>query len=302
MPNRHGRDSTPLPTPEPCSRNGVIRPVSRFSWLRRTRPFCPHALPSGGRAVGWSGGPAIRLCLLSIVLLTAGCGSHFKPELYASPTDLFDASKAEYQRGDCAAATRGFNRVLTELAPRDPRLAEARYLLGECEFQSKAYLDASRSLRRAADDFPDHEIAPTALMRSGDALAKMWRNPELDPTYGEQAMSTYSEVLQRYPNSSAAAETRQRVAELTDKFALKEMKTGDFYFRLKAYDAAILYYKQVIASWSQSSYAPTALMKLVRTYRRIGYEEEATETCAHLRRFYPEAEGINEVCPAPSAP
>ncbi len=240
--------------------------------------------------------------MLAAVLLTAACGSGFKPELYASPTDLFDASKAAFQRGDCGAATKGFTKVVTELAPRDPRIAEGRYLLGECQFQNKAYLDASRALRRAADEFPNHEIAPTALMRSGDALAKLWRNPELDPTYGEQAFSTYSEVLQRYPNSSAANETRARVAELADKFAIKDMKTGDFYYRLKAYDAAITYYRLVITKWSQSTYAPTALMKLVRTYRRIGYEEEAAETCAHLRRFYAEAPGIDDVCPAPSAP
>jgi outer membrane protein assembly factor BamD len=258
----------------------------------RDIPFKP-ARRAGAYVLQW---------MLPLLALTTACGSGFKPELYASPTDLFDASKAQYQRGKCGAASRGFERVLTELAPRDPRLAEARFLLGECQFQDKAYLDASRTFRRAAEDFPEHELAPTALMRSGDALAKLWRDPELDPTYGEQALSTYSEVLQRYPDASAAAETRKRVSELTDKFAIKNIKTGDFYFRLKAYDAAILYYKLVVAQWSQSTYAPTALMKLVRTYRRIGYEEEATETCAHLRRFYPEAEGLSEVCPAPATP
>jgi hypothetical protein len=41
-------------------------------------------------------------------------------------------------------------------------------------------------------------------------------------------------------------------------------------------------------------------MKLVTTYRRIGYLEEANETCEHLRRFYGEAEGLNAVCPADS--
>jgi hypothetical protein len=39
-------------------------------------------------------------------------------------------------------------------------------------------------------------------------------------------------------------------------------------------------------------------MKLVTTYRRIGYFEEANETCAHLRRFYGEAAGLDGVCPA----
>jgi outer membrane protein assembly factor BamD len=242
-----------------------------------------------------------RWCAVWAVMAAVGCGARFKPDTYQSPIELFEASKAEYQRSNCGAATRGFTRVVFELPPRDPRLAETRYLLGECRFKDKDYLEASREFRRAADDFPNHEVAPTALMRSGDALAKLWKRPELDPTYGEQAMAAYSEVLTRYPNSSAAELTRARSAAMADQFALKDLKTGDFYFKIKAYDSAIIYYRAVIASWSQSRHAPTALMKLVQTYRRIGYEEEATETCAHLRRFYPEAEDLDAVCPPPAA-
>jgi outer membrane protein assembly factor BamD len=216
---------------------------------------------------------------------------------YATPVELFDAAKAEYQRGNCGAAEQGFTRVLSQLPPRDPRIAEARYLLGECQIESKRYLEASRELRRVADDFPQHEVAPTALMRAADALANLWKRAELDPTYGEQSLSVYSELLNRYPNSSAAALTRERVTELGDQFALKDLKTGDFYFRIKAYDSAIIYYRSVITSWPQSQHAPKALMKLVETYQRIGYDEEATETCEHLRRFYAEADGLAEVCP-----
>jgi outer membrane protein assembly factor BamD len=238
-----------------------------------------------------------RTLLVAALAGLGGCGPKFKPEQFGSPVELFDASKAEYERGNCSAAERGFTRVVFELPPRDPRLAEARYLIGECQFQGKRYLEASRELRRSADDFPTHELAPTALMRSGDALAKLWKRAELDPTYGEQALAVYSEVLTRYPNSSAATLTRERVTELGDRFALKDLKNGDFYFRLKSYDSAIIYYRSVIAGWPQSRHAPTALLRLVVTYRRIGYLEEADETCAHLRRFYAEAEGLDAVCP-----
>lgn len=231
----------------------------------------------------------------------AACSPKFKPDQYPTPVALFDAAKAEYQRGNCGGAERGFTRVVFELPARDPRVAEARYLTGECMFQDKRYLEASRELRRAADDFPTHEVAPMALMRSGDALAKLWKRAELDPTYGEQALSVYSEVLTRYPDASAAALTRERVTTLGDKFAVKDMKTGDFYYRIKAFDSAIIYYRSVIASWPQSQHAPAALMKLVDTYQRIGYIEEALETCAHLRRYYAEAKGIDDHCPADSA-
>lgn len=247
---------------------------------------------------GCNGGVPRTLLVAALAAGLGGCGPKFKPEQFGSPVELFDASKAEYERGNCSAAERGFTRVVFELPPRDPRLAEARYLIGECQFQDKRYLEASRELRRSADDFPTHELAPTALMRSGDALAKLWKRAELDPTYGEQALAVFSEVLTRYPNSTAAALTRERAAELGDRFALKDLKNGDFYFRIKAFDSAIIYYRSVIAGWPQSRHAPTALMKLVETYRRIGYQEEADETCAHLRRFYTEAEGLDAVCPA----
>jgi outer membrane protein assembly factor BamD len=236
-----------------------------------------------------------------LVVGAAGCGPGFKPEAYPTPIALFEASKAEYQRGNCGGAVRGLTRVLFELPARDPRVAEARYLLGECRLRQGEHLEASRELRRVADEFPTHELAPTALMRSADALARLWKRAELDPTYGEQALAVYSEVLQRYPNTSAAEQTRERVGELGDKFALKDLKTGDFYFRIKAYDSAIIYYRLVIEHWPQSQHAPPALMKLVETYHRIGYEEEATETCAHLRRFYSGAKGLGDVCPDSAA-
>lgn len=229
------------------------------------------------------------------------CGPGFKPEAYPTPVALFEASKAEYQRGNCGGAVRGFTRVVFELPARDPRVAEARYLLGECRLDDGEYLEAARELRRAADDFPTHELAPTALMRSGDALARLWKRVELDPTYGDQALSVYSEVLQRYPQAAAAEQTRERVGALGDKFALKDLKNGDFYFRIRAFDSAIIYYRSVIEHWAQSRHAPVALMKLVETYERIGYAEEATETCAHLRRFYSEAKGLGDVCPDSAA-
>jgi TolA-binding protein len=75
-------------------------------------------------------------------LVAAGasaCGSGFKPDAYPTPVALFEASKEEYQRGNCGGAVRGFTRVVFELPPRDPRMAEARYLLGECRFNEKDY-------------------------------------------------------------------------------------------------------------------------------------------------------------------
>ena len=46
------------------------------------------------------------------------------------------------------------------------------------------------------------------LLRVGDVYSDLWRRPELDPTYGQTALSTYQELLNRYPNSAASSRAR----------------------------------------------------------------------------------------------
>jgi outer membrane protein assembly factor BamD len=180
-------------------------------------------------------------------------------------------------------------------------VGRAHYYLGEALFAQKRQLEAAREFRRASDETPNDPIAPEALLRLGDVYADLWRRPELDPTYGQTALSTYQELLNRYPGSSAAKRGQLRVAELNERFATKEFKAGMFYFRLKAYDSAILYLKDVVATYPKATVVPEALIKLVQAYKALGYREDVQETCGYIRRFHPRAPQVGEVCPSKPA-
>lgn len=237
-----------------------------------------------------------------LILLLVGCGPGFRPENFPTPDALYEASVRASERGDCGDAIRGLERVVVQLPPRDPRLAEARYLLGVCQLDDGQRLEAARQFRRVATDFPEHQRAPWALLREGDAYAGLWKRPELDPTYGRSALSTYRELLGVYPGTVPADSARTRIQGLENKLALKEYKNGEFYLRHRAYDSAIIYFRSVVASWPESRWAAPALLKLAEIYREIGYREEAQETCQHLRRFYPEIDGLGERCPPDEVP
>jgi outer membrane protein assembly factor BamD len=131
--------------------------------------------------------------------------------------------------------------------------------------------------------------------------ADLWRRPELDPTYGQTALATYQELLNRYPGTTSAQRAQLQTAELHEKFAYKEYKAGMFYFRLKAYDSAILYFKDLVASYPKTSVVPDALVKLVEAYRKLGYREDVQETCDYIRRFHPNAPEAYRVCPTNAA-
>ncbi len=207
-----------------------------------------------------------------------------------------------FRRGDFRRAQVAFLRLTFELGPGQPELAQVRYYLAECSFQMGDRVQAATEFRRVADEFPATQYAPMALLRAGDANLRLWHRPELDPTYGEAALAIYQELAGRYPESDAAARARPHVKRLEGQFADKAYKNGMFYLRRKAYDSAIIYFKDVIASYPNAQRAPDALLCLVESYRAIGYTQEVLETCEHLRRFYPSALRLDRTCPTTPTP
>jgi outer membrane protein assembly factor BamD len=256
-----------------------------------------------------------RLAMAVGIAALAGCGGGRSPEVVTAPANspgfegaspqqidsLYRLAERDVRRAKWDDAIKQLERLLLEFSPGDSRISQARFWLGEAKFANGTHLEAAREFRRVSDETPNDRLAPEALLRVGDVYSDLWRRPELDPSYGQTALSTYQELLNRYPNSSAAARAQARIAELQERFAYKEYRAALYYFKLKAYDSAILYLKDVVATYPRASVAPDALLKLVEAYRRLGYQEDVQETCGYLRRFHPDALRGDTHCPADSA-
>jgi outer membrane protein assembly factor BamD len=253
-----------------------------------------------------------RWGVVAFVIWAAGCsrGKATKgPEVAPVPVtassaaidSLWRRSETAVRHGKWSDASKLLERVLLELPPGDPRIAQAHYYMGEALYAQGKQLDAAREFRKASDETPNDPIAPEALLRLGDVYADLWRRPELDPTYGQTALATYQELVNRYPGSKAAGRSQLRIGELNERFAYKAYKAALFYYRLKAYDSAILYLKDLVATYPKTSVIPDALIKLVQAYKSLGYREDVQETCGYIRRFHPKAPGANQVCPAEPA-
>jgi outer membrane protein assembly factor BamD len=240
-----------------------------------------------------------------------GCGGS-TPAPKASPTPVSRVSEAAsageidklweqatkaVRRGKWSEAIKYLDRVLLEFQPGDTRVPQAHMWEGEAQFAMGSNLQAAREFRKTSDDTPNDPLAPEALLRVGDAYADLWRRPELDPSYGQTALATYQELLNRYPGTSAAKRAQERMDDLQERFAYKEYKAALYYMRLKAYDSAILYLKDLVATYPRSAVAPDALIRLVQAYRTLGYKEDVQETCGYIKRFHAQAPGAGKACP-----
>ena len=224
-----------------------------------------------------------RLCLIALAGLAA-CGQGPKLTPASQPDVELARARRQFHSGDCMHASVSLRRLTFELGPTQPELAEVHYYLAECYFQTGDKVQAAHEFRQVADQYPTSEYAPLALLRAGDANLRLWRRPELDPTYGQSALAIYQELAGRYPGTTAAARAQLHVQQLREWFAEKDYKNGMFYlkhFGVHAYDSAIIYFKDVIASYPGTSRVPDALMRLVEIYRAIKYTDELKETCSH---------------------
>jgi len=249
----------------------------------------------------------VRVVALAALLGMAACGKGASPKTGVTPLAasasqeelraLWRRASAEYSRGRWGKAAPLYERVTLEVPAGDTLAIAAHFRLAECYFGQRSQLQAAREFRKVSDDYPTSGLAPEALLRAGDAYADLWRRPELDPTYGKTALGTYQELLSRYPDAAAAARARIRISELEEMFARKDYKTAIYYYRLKAYDSAILYLKDIAATYPRASVTPEVLMSLVRAYRAVNYPEDVVETCSYIRRYHPTTPGVDAVCP-----
>ena len=176
-----------------------------------------------------------RSMLLVVVAGLVACGRHRTQGTPAparlAPDSLWNVAERAFNRGHWSDAQKAFDLLGPLLTTTDPRYLRMHFFLGEILFAQGSPLQAVHEFRRVADERPEDPLAPEALLRAGDAYADLWRRAELDPTYGETARTVYQEVVARYPNTPPAMRAGLRIAELAEKFAVKEYHSALFYFK-----------------------------------------------------------------------
>jgi outer membrane protein assembly factor BamD len=240
-----------------------------------------------------------RTPLLAVLSLIAIGGCHrnrFQPLKFSSHEALFDASVRELKAHRWDHAIQGFEKLTTDLPARDPLLPQAYYHLGEAHLGRKEYILAAQSYSRVAENFPEDTLADDATFESGLAYAKLWRRPQLDPQYGETARSTFESFLAAYPDSPLHDRAQKEIDRLDEWFASKAYMNGVTYYKRKAYDSAIIYFRDVVKQYPKTDASRKSLIKLVQSYHAIKYREDVAETCGTLSQRYPGDRDAAKVC------
>jgi outer membrane protein assembly factor BamD len=200
--------------------------------------------------------------------------------------------RAENRKWDDAIAAL---EAFTFQFPTHPRYQEARFRLGKVYYEKEEFITAAAEFARLADDYPSGPWADDARFAVCESYSRLSPKPPLDQEYTGSAIEHCESLFAYYPESEFVERGRAIVADLREKLAMKSYLLGEYYFKRKAYDSAILSLNNVLTSYPASEAAPRALLRLIRTYDELGYADEAKDARERLLRDYPESAEARQI-------
>lgn len=231
---------------------------------------------------------------LVLALLLAGCSGNRINPAQLSADELYETATGYYEAGNMGRAL-PLMESFVQLHFGDPRAPDVRLMLGQAYERRRQWISAAAHYQRLVEDYPTNPHAQEARFGICNAYYRLSPPPELDQEYSYAGIAHCQSVAELYPDTELGETAATYLQELRERLAEKVYDNGTFYVRRRVYDAAVLYFQEVLANFSQTSFAPKALLSLVETYRTMGYVEEAEAHQQRLLDEYPESPEAQEV-------
>ncbi len=272
---------------------GAVADASLSTRLRghqgnpRRPPQCTHRQMFSTLMHGY------RLAVLVPLALTA-CGGGGGRYEGMDAEALFRLAATELEEGDHGNAIAALDRLVLSFGDWD-RIPEARLSLGDAHFAKGDYLTARAEYQRFLDRYAGHPSSPDAALGVCRAVAQLAPVPGRDQGYTQEAIASCRNVVIDYAGLTQSTEAARISNLLRETLAEKEFDTAEFYFRRNLFDSAIKYYEFVATLYSETEWAPKALLGLYLSNQEVGYDDLAEEARERLLSRYPDSESAGVI-------
>lgn len=146
--------------------------------------------------------------------------------------------------------------------PYAPNAAEAQYRIGLTQERLKEYVLAVKAYEQVIERYPRQPQAEVAAFAIGMAYRWQAQRAEYDQNAANQSLTAFADFLVRYPQSERAPQARQFLEAMQQEQARGLFQVARFYEKQAKYQAALIYYNEIIERNPQTTYAAPARAKI----------------------------------------
>ncbi len=233
-----------------------------------------------------------------LLLLTAGGCSVFSKtapqpgdpgaeNMVLPPADILYADGvAKMQKGDDDRAVTIFNEV-EENYPYSTWATHAQLMHGYAQYSQQNYDEAINALNRFIALHPENQDIAYAYYLKALCYYEQIDDVQRDQTTTYEAIQTLNDVIDRFPDSAYARDSRIKLRLASNRLAGHDMTIGRYYEKQHLYAAAIGRFQDVVTNYQTTTYAAEALERLTECYLQLGLTDAAQRTASVLAYNYP---------------
>jgi len=218
----------------------------------------------------------LALFLLTMIALTAillSCGG--RPALTnLSPQELFETGKVEYQKNHYIRAIEYFQAIVYNY-PGESIVDTAQYYLALSYFGNGEYELAQVEFNRLVLNYPSSVYFQHALfMKAASFYEATPGHYGLDQTKLEQAVKLFEDFIIDYPEAELLPQAKEYLLSARTRMAKKYYNSAVVYSRMRARDAAKIYYQKVVDDYTDTEFgAPASFYVAEMDYKSRRYDE-----------------------------
>ena len=152
---------------------------------------------------------------------------------------------------------------------------DALYHQGEMHIKLKEYPLAVMVFRRLISDFPQSSYSDQSQYKLAYATFLQSNPPHLTQDKTFEAIRELQFFQEEYPNSEWSTEVHELLQECFDKVAEKDYRIGNLYYKMKDWEAARVYFRELLEAYPMSNWASQAQFEIADSYVNEGDFQEA---------------------------
>ena len=232
-----------------------------------------------------------NILLLLLLILLFSCSKNDKENIVLEPTDetmaiaSYEEAMDALKIGDAFFATKKFKEV-ESLMPQSNWAAKASLMASYSEYTRNAYESSIFGLERHVKNYPADENIPYAHYLIAICYYEQILDEKKDIQPLLKAKKKFEFIINTYPETDYAIDSRFKIDLIIDQLAAKEMSIARFYMENEKWIPALNRLKVVVEKYETTVFIEEALHRLVEVYYRLGLVEESKEAAVILGYNY----------------
>jgi len=234
----------------------------------------------------------IKILLSALLLISLySCSNKVADKVVVSNSDpsvLYISAMNELRGENYEIATKKFSEIISQF-PLTNEGIQSQIMLAFIDYAKLDYDEAIFKFNKIIKLYPAHKNIDYVYYMRAMCYFEQIENEALDGNNNTEALNNFSELINRFPNSEYAKDSKQKIIFVNENIAAKNMNIAKFYLDQKKLLAALNRYNIVINNYSKSKFTPEALYRTVEIYLYLGMREDAKKVAAVIAHNYPKS-------------